>query len=344
MRPFVPITHNEQACENKAPSEVVKALISAYPDSLMLKDSAGDLPLHLACRERSSKSVIGALLSEEPVAAKVKDDEGRLPLHLACRQGTSVQVVDSLIICFFRGSRTTDAYELLPIHWACAQNASPSLIESLLRANPDSVDLKDKWGRTPLSLAQASTNEDKEAVIDLLHRDPSFWSTNLADEILTLTQKLEESTNKEKESEVRLREIEEDSEMKLVTLQEDFQSKSQQLEEDKMKLKEEINILTKTNKYSDEDLEKINEENYQLTKDIKVFQSQTKSYSEIIASMEQQRLALVRVAAEMEKTLSKATSIMGQGKTSLKNNLDWNRKSPTKRNTVSNENKISSES
>ena len=111
-----------------------------------------------------------------------------------------------------------------------------------------------------------------------------------------------------------------------------------------LELKEEINILTKTNKYSDEDLEKINEENYQLTKDIKVFQSQTKSYSEIIASMEQQRLALVRVAAEMEKTLSKATSIMGQGTTSLKNNLDWNRKSPTKRNTVSNENKISSES
>lgn len=305
-----------QACENKAPSDVVKALIAAYPDSLMLKDSAGDLPLHLACRERCSKSVIGALLSEEPSAAKVKDDEGRLPLHLACRQGTAVQVVDSLIICYFRGSRITDDYGLLPLHWACAQNASPALIASLLRANPDSIDLKDKWGRTPLSLAQASTNEDKDDVIKALKRDPSYWSANLTDEIQTLTQKLELSTTKEREAEERLRDFEEKSVMKLQKLEGESEQRYQQLEEENNKLKEEIRILTSTNKYTDEDLEKINEENYEMTKDIKTFQSKLKDYAQLVESMEAQRLSLLRVTAAMEKTINKATAIMSKNSTS----------------------------
>ena len=130
-----------------------------------MKDSGGDLPLHLACRERASKAVIAAILSTEPEASKVKDDEGRLPLHLACRQGVAVQIIDSLIVCYYRASHSLDSYDLLPIHWACAQNASLKIIESLMRANPDSNDHEDKWGRTPMSLVQASTNPEKNEIV-----------------------------------------------------------------------------------------------------------------------------------------------------------------------------------
>jgi len=278
-----------QACENKAPSEVVKALIAVYPDSLRMKDSAGDLPLHLACRERASKAVIAAILSEEPGAAKVRDDEGRLPLHLACRQGTAVQVVDSLIVCYFRGTRTPDAYALLPIHWACAQNASPSVVEALLRANPDSRDYKDKWGRTPVSLAQASTNPEKEVVIDYLKKDPSYWSTDLVDRIDSLSKKLEKSSTKEKES----------------------QSKLHLLESENVQLKEEINRLSTTNMYTDEDIEKINEENNHMLEDIKKYQYKLKEFSGIFKAMESQRTTLLRVTDDMEKALKKVTDIAG---------------------------------
>ena len=166
-------------------------LIAAYPESLMMKDSFGFLPLHLACRERGSKAVIAALLSKEPAAAKIEDAEGRLPLHLACRQGVAVQIVDSLIACHYRAARTPDSYSLIPLHYACAQNSSLAIIESLLRAHPDSYDLKDKWGRTPLSLAQASTNPEQDEIIKALLKEPTFWTsdeidTSLANEIVTL--------------------------------------------------------------------------------------------------------------------------------------------------------------
>lgn len=298
-----------QACETKAPSEVVKALIAAYPDSLMLKDSAGNLPLHLACRERASKSVIGALLTEEPNAAKVKDGEGRLPIHLASRQGISVQIIDSLIICYYRGSKTTDDYELLPIHWACAQNASPELVQRLLRANPDAIDVKDKWGRTPLSLAQASTNPHKEAVIDALHKDPASWNTNLVDEIETLSQKLEKSTRNEKETEMKLKDVIDESETKIRELEEESNRKLSEMEEENKKLKEEVKILVTTNKYSDEDLEKMNEENFALTKEIKVFQSKLKSFAAVFESMEAQRVALLKITDEMNRNIQMASSI-----------------------------------
>ena len=287
----------------------MKALVAAYPDSLLLKDSAGDLPLHLACRERSSKSVIGILLSEEPQAAKVKDDEGRLPLHLACRQGTPVQVVDSLIICYFRGSRTPDSYQLLPIHWACAQNASPAVVEALLRANPDSVDLKDKWGRTPLSLAQASTNSDKEKIIEALSKDPSYWNTNLAEEMEALTQKLEISTKKGKESEKKLNDFEKEAERKIHELEEESEMKVKELEEQNETLKEEIRILSSSNKYSEEDLTTINNENKELSKNIKQSEAKLKSYEEIFQKMEDQRVALLKITQEMEKTIAKATKL-----------------------------------
>jgi hypothetical protein len=299
-----------QACENKAPSEVIKALIAVHPDSLLMKDSAGDLPLHLACRERCSKSVIAALLSEEPNAAKVKDDEGRLPIHLASRQGSAVQIIDSLIICYFRGVRTPDAYELLPIHWACAQNASPALVEALLRANPDSVDLKDKWGRTPLSLCHASTNPDKEAIIDLLNKDPSSWNTNLNDEIETLTQKLERSAVKEKQSEMKLQDLANATEMKMRELEDEAETKFQELQFENSKLKEEVTLLTSTNKYSEDDLNKINDENFQLTKDIKVFQSRLHDYAQIFQTMEEQRMSLLAITSEMEKTIHRASLIV----------------------------------
>ncbi|GAF96548.1 unnamed protein product [marine sediment metagenome] len=60
-----------------------------------------------------------------------------------------------------------------------------------MRAHPDSYDLKDKWGRTPLSLAQASTNPEQDEIIKALLKEPTFWTsdeidTSLANEIVTL--------------------------------------------------------------------------------------------------------------------------------------------------------------
>uniref|UniRef100_A0A7S3Q0S7 Uncharacterized protein n=2 Tax=Chaetoceros debilis TaxID=122233 RepID=A0A7S3Q0S7_9STRA len=278
-----------QACENKAPSEVIKALISAYPQSLMMKDSGGDLPLHLACRERASKAVIAALLSNEPEASRVKDDEGRLPLHLACRQGVAVQIVDSLIVCYYRASRTIDSYNLLPIHWACAQNASVQIVHSLLRANPDSTDQKDKWGRTPTSLAHASTNPEKDAIVEALKKDPSHWAMNLADEIDTLKDRLAESNVKEK----------------------NHSGKLEELEAQNKQLQDIVHKLTHTNKYTEDDIGKLSDENRGMVSDVHKLKSKLNEFTFIFRGMEDQRKALLKVVNDMDASLQQAVDVAG---------------------------------
>jgi len=110
-----------EACENGAPSDVVKALLDAYPYAVKMKDLGGDLPLHSACCERCSEMVILTLLQANPEASSEANGEGRLPLHLACRQGVDIDVIDKLIACYHRAVQTPDFYSLLPLHWACAQ-------------------------------------------------------------------------------------------------------------------------------------------------------------------------------------------------------------------------------
>jgi ankyrin repeat protein len=274
-----------QACENKAPSELIKKLIAAYPDSLMRKDSGGFLPLHLACRERSSKSVVAALLSTEPGAAKVKDDEGRLALHLACRQGVAVQIVDSLIVCNHRAVETADHYGLLPIHWACAQNATAAIIESLLRAYPSIHDVKDKWDRTPLSLVKASTNPEKSLIIEALARDPSYWKNQPNEIVNNLKQNLETSTVD--------------------------QERVQKLENENAALRHKLSDLTGRVKYGDEDIDKINEENKKLMSEVNDLKKKMNEFSFIFRGMEDQRRKLIRITQDMDKSLRHAMDVAG---------------------------------
>lgn len=285
-----------QACENKAPSEVVKALIAAYPESLMMKDSGGYLPLHLACRERGSKAVIAALLSTEPGAAKIKDSEGRLPLHLACRQGVAVQVVDSLIVCHYRAARTPDSYSLIPLHWACAQNANLASVESLLRAHPDSTDLKDKWGRTPLSLAQASTNPEKEEVIKALLKEPSFWTSSLVDEIDKLKHKIDETVTVEGKANEQVNKL---------------QGENAKLRELNFSLKEKVAEMSNMNKFSDDDIDKLNEDNSSLVSEVGKLKKKLNEFTFIFRSMEDQRKELMKISEEMEASLQQAVNVAG---------------------------------
>lgn len=284
-----------QACEYKAPSELIKHLISAYPASLMLKDSGGFLPLHLACRERSSKSVIAALLSAEPGATKSRDEEGRLPLHLACRQGVPAQIVDSLIACHYKGAATIDKYGLLPIHWACAQNATAAVIESLLRVNPVIHDIKDQWGRTPLSLVQASTNPEKALIMEALTRDPGFWSKNVHEEINTLKKSLESSGISDE--------------------------KVKTLEKENSALRHKVSDLIGKVKYTDDDIERIIKENERLQSKVNSLKKTLHEFVFIFQGMEDLKHNFARNIQVMDESLKKAMKIAGSDNVSDNNSI-----------------------
>jgi len=301
-----------QACESKAPSEVVKALIKAYPDGVSMKDSGGDLPLHLACREKASKAVVFALLKADPHAAKVEDDEGRLPLHLACRRGAGAEIIDNLIIAYHGAAQSPDSYSLLPLHWACAQNAPVPVVERLLRAYPQAVDMKDKWGRTPKSLAQASTNSEKDNVLRALERDPSYWTVGLVETIDTLKYKFNKNANIGKQSQHRATSLEgklaEVSQISSSAAQ-TFRSLKDELEDENIMLREKLRKMTDSNSRNDQLRQELEGENSRMKRDLKQMTTTLNEVSNVFRGMEEQRAQLAKVTGSMENHLQKASFV-----------------------------------
>ena len=93
------------------------------------------LPIHATCIFRSPLALMEALIKANPDGPQMKDDQGMLPVHLACRNG-----------------------------------ASKGVVLTLLNAFPESVQVKDRKGRIPLSLVEASSSQNKEAVIVAMKR------------------------------------------------------------------------------------------------------------------------------------------------------------------------------
>ena len=167
-----------------------------------MKNYGGDLPIHVACREAASKDVIDLILENEYESTNVADCEGRLPLHLAAsNSGIDIKIVKDLIDINEKATRTPDDFGLLPLHWACSKNASPLIIESLIQAYPYAVEFKDSWGRTPLSLAQKSSNPEKAKVLELLSRNVASWAAAMRSTIVDLSNQVLESDRIKEECE-----------------------------------------------------------------------------------------------------------------------------------------------
>ena len=302
-----------QACENQAPSELVRALLDAYSPAVIMKDSGGDLPLHLACRERASYNTICLLLERDPDAAKVADEEGRLPLHLACRQGAGQDIINVLVEHNFRAARTPDAYKLLPLHWACAQNAHPNVIESLLRAHPDATEVTDQWGRTPHSLAIASTNPDKDVVLKYLERDASYWTTSLLHKVKNLEKELdkrvtiEERTHEKAQSlEAKLTEVSNAS----TFAAQSFKELKEELEGENAMLKDKVRMLVTKAHKTEESLERAEEEKQQLNRKLKDMRNKLSQLSDFFRVMDEQRLSILKVTGDWEDTLHEASGVI----------------------------------
>jgi hypothetical protein len=78
---YLPLHH---ACAYGASDEVIKYLVSKYPEALSVEDDHDHaLPLHLVSKIGASEDVFMVLLTHYPHAAKVKDDFGNLPIDYA---------------------------------------------------------------------------------------------------------------------------------------------------------------------------------------------------------------------------------------------------------------------
>lgn len=90
------------ACNRRCPyAGVVEALITAYPEALLVEEDKGWLPLHYACRFKAKKDVVRLLLHLYPEKGKMAvsrvDRRGRTPLYYAVRYDAPPGVVGLLL-------------------------------------------------------------------------------------------------------------------------------------------------------------------------------------------------------------------------------------------------------
>jgi len=112
------------ACQASAPLIMLKFLVVAYPEALLIPNNDGDLPLHVAVRSASPLETIRWLLSEMSDRMNVGDGLktpnlfGDLPLFLAFQAGAPSETIQFLMEESVAVLDASDKEEvLLKMHW-----------------------------------------------------------------------------------------------------------------------------------------------------------------------------------------------------------------------------------
>jgi len=163
------------AVASKEPSlESIGALVQAYPDSLVCKESSGlRTPLHLACLSQNSDSeIVQFLLQYNPDAALIVDRIERLPIHYACANNRVVSGIDALLDRFPETSQRRDGQGWLPLHIACHYGAPLHTIQRLVAMHPEAVvaltPLDRQTPRALLRLNDDMDSKEKEGILKLV--------------------------------------------------------------------------------------------------------------------------------------------------------------------------------
>jgi len=102
-----------------------------------------------------------------------------LPIHATCIFRSPLSVIEALVAVYPEGARQKDDQDMLPVHLACRNGASKGVVMTLLHVFPEGIDAVDRKGRTPLQLAQASTSQNRDSVIQALNK---FIQDNTGDD------------------------------------------------------------------------------------------------------------------------------------------------------------------
>ncbi len=121
------------ACENGAPSQVIKLLLAAYPPAAQIVDCLHErLPLHclLAASNSTtipSETIVAALIEAFPGACRVVDKNGNLAIHLACQAAhISDAIFTSILSMYPEGAYARNSSGQYPLHIAAANRDMPT--------------------------------------------------------------------------------------------------------------------------------------------------------------------------------------------------------------------------
>jgi hypothetical protein len=104
-----------------------------------------------------------------------------LPLRVAIRRSAPVEVVTALLEAYPNATTIRDHQNYLPCHYACCYGISSEGMKMLLRCNPDTVDVINGFGRTPMQCLNHWEwdffADEKEKVRNDLKQHPSYWKS-----------------------------------------------------------------------------------------------------------------------------------------------------------------------
>ncbi|CAE7625683.1 invs-b, partial [Symbiodinium microadriaticum] len=174
------------AVDRNNPSiEVVRLLISTYPDGAVMRRGVGRLPIHYAVfYDHPNLEVVNFLLETYPTGAKLVDVYGRLPLHYAVdRARPNLDVVKTLLHVFPDGVFAKDTLSRSPLSIA-VDHGEPMPVEVLrilVAAYPISVKEKGPMGKLPLLIAVETARPSLACVRFLAQSYPDAISCGAVD-------------------------------------------------------------------------------------------------------------------------------------------------------------------
>lgn len=150
------------------PSDVVKAILRAYPEAVWMGLDVGKTPLIAACRRRASYEILSLLMNERPSVNKDRDAllafwqsycdvfGGEEELVEFCREALDLEASRIVVRLFhllsYCSCRTQQLIPFRGLHTAAACSSDPAVHRYLLRAAPKEAKETDLAGDLPLHI------------------------------------------------------------------------------------------------------------------------------------------------------------------------------------------------
>ena len=158
--------------------EILKLLLSKYPEAAGLTDARRRTPLHYACHNKNiAFSFVELLLKAAPRSICHTTSASETPLHLICinkgvDKATAVEILKLLLSTYPEAAEMASASDrgYTPLHCACHnKNVSLELVDMLLKAAPKSVRLTTTQTKaTPLHVLCTNKDIDEVTAVEIL--------------------------------------------------------------------------------------------------------------------------------------------------------------------------------
>jgi Ankyrin repeats (3 copies) len=166
---------------------VVRVLLERRPESVRSTNDAGLTPLKLALKTKNHDTAVLAavegLAEAWPDSILVADEEGRLPLHVVSSWSVpwTAALVQRLVDLRGHALQVSDKQGKTPLHHAvqfsndnAADSPTVEVIQFLVRKSPNLILETDSKGRLPLHIAAISQSRKAVRVLVELGGMPNF--------------------------------------------------------------------------------------------------------------------------------------------------------------------------